>query len=259
MPEGDTVWQAARLLDRALSGKTLRRCDIRVPTFATVDLAGQVVDSAVSRGKHLLIRVGDFDVHTHLKMEGQWQIHPVGSRWRRPAHQARIVFATDDVEAVGFSLGVTEVFARAEESERLAYLGPDLLGPDWDPARAVRNLRADPDRLIGTTLLDQRNLAGIGNEYLAEVCFLRGVDPRRPAGEVGDVTALVDLAHRLFTANRDRPIRTTTGDTRRGRRTWVYGRANLPCRRCGTTIETGMLGDDPTRERRLFVCPHCQR
>lgn len=151
-----------------MSGKTLRRCDIRVPAFATVDLTGQAVDSAAGRGKHLLIRVGDLTIHTRLKMEGQWQIHPVGSRRRRPAHQPRLVLATDDVEAVGFSLGITEVFDRGEEAPRLAYLGPDLLGPDWDPLRAAENLRADPNRPIGTALLDQRNLAGIGNEYLAE-------------------------------------------------------------------------------------------
>ena len=95
-----------------------------------------------------------------------------------------------------------------------------------------------PDVPVFVAVLDQRNLAGVGNVYANELCFLRGLDPTRPMGEVDDVPALVDLA-RADAASRTVTARTrsTTGDLRRGRQTWVYGRAGQPCRRCGTTPE----------------------
>ncbi|CAM3048112.1 DNA-(apurinic or apyrimidinic site) lyase [Skermania piniformis] len=167
MPEGDAVYLTARRLRRALVGQALTRCDIRVPRYATVDLAGQTVDEQGSYGKHLFTRIGDWSIHTHLKMEGVWQVYRPGDRWRRPAHQARIVLGTADTDAVGFSLGTVEVLPRAAEPDAVAHLGPDLLGPDWDPTEAMRRLRRDPARPIGLALLDQTNLAGIGNTTAA--------------------------------------------------------------------------------------------
>ena len=112
MPEGDTVWRAARKLDRALTGKVLVVSDFRVPQLATTDLVGETVVGTVARGKHILTRMGDVTLHTHLKMEGSWHVQPRGSRWRRPAHQARVVLATEDTEAVGYSLGIVEIVSR---------------------------------------------------------------------------------------------------------------------------------------------------
>ncbi|MGW5075697.1 DNA-formamidopyrimidine glycosylase family protein [Rhodococcus sp. NPDC004095] len=259
MPEGDTVWQAASRLRRALVGAPLTVCDIRVPRFATVDLTPGPVDEVLSRGKHLLIRVGEATVHSHLKMEGEWHVYPAGARWRRPAWQARILLGTEDFLAVGFQLGIVEVLARAEEERAVGHLGPDLLGPDWDTGRAAANLGAEPGRPIGVALLDQRVMAGVGNVYRSELCFLRGVHPATPVADAGEPRAWADLAHRLLTANRDRTVRITTGDRRRGRTTWVYGRAGKPCLRCGTLVAAGMLGDGtPDRERQIFWCPNCQ-
>ncbi|QCQ92055.1 DNA-formamidopyrimidine glycosylase family protein [Rhodococcus sp. SGAir0479] len=258
MPEGDTVWQAAQRLDAALTGHTLTECDVRVPRYATVDLTGLRVDETVARGKHLLTRVGEFTIHTHLKMEGVWHVYPRGARWKRPAHQARIILGTDDTVAVGFALGITEVIERAHEGDVVGYLGPDLLGPDWDADAATANLVAAGDRPIGEALLDQRIMAGIGNVYRNEICFLRGVDPRTPTARVPDLPRTVDLAYRLLQANRARVARVTTGDRRPGRRSWVYGRGGKPCLRCGTTIVAGELGETPGRERSIFYCPRCQ-
>ncbi|PTR31582.1 endonuclease-8 [Rhodococcus sp. OK519] len=258
MPEGDTVWQAARRLDAALTGHTLTECDIRVPRYATVDLSGEKVDSVVARGKHLLARVGEHTIHTHLKMEGAWHVYPRGARWKRPAHQARIILGTEDTVAVGFSLGITEVVGRNEEESIVGHLGPDLLGPDWNAAIATANLAAAGNRPIGAALLDQRIIAGIGNVYRNEICFLRGVDPRSPTDRVPDLPKVVDLAHRLLQANRDRVVRVTTGDRRPGRRGWVYGRGGNPCLRCGTLIVADEFGEEPGRERSIFYCPNCQ-
>src|SRR6476469_2938067 len=155
MPEGDTVWHTATILRDALAGKTLTRCDVRVPKYATVDLTGQVVDEVISRGKHLFIRVGTASIHSHLKMEGSWKVNPV-SKPSRAGHRIRIILQTADFQAAGIDLGVLEVLERDHDIDVVSHLGPDLLGDDWDPHRAAANLVADPDRRLSETLLDQR-------------------------------------------------------------------------------------------------------
>jgi endonuclease-8 len=255
VPEGDTVWRTARNLDRALTGRRLLATDFRVPSIATVDLSGELVEGTVARGKHLLTRIGaDHTLHTHLKMEGSWHLYREGTSWRRPAHQARVVLRTDQWTAVGFSLGITELVQRAAEDDVVGHLGPDLLGPDWDADEAVQRLSTQPDRPLAEALLDQRNLAGIGNMYASELCFVTGVRPTAPVAVVDDLPALVSRAKRVLEANKERPDQTTTGDLRRGQRTWVYGRAGEPCRRCGTPIRRAEVGG-----RVSFWCPNCQR
>jgi endonuclease VIII len=257
VPEGDVVWNTAQRLHTALAGQVLTRSDFRVPRYATVNLAGQTVTEAVSRGKHLLIRTGrGLTVHTHLKMEGAWRIQPAGSF--RDSHRLRVLLANADWLAAGYQLGITEVLPTAREEQVVGHLGPDLLGPDWNAAAAVERLDREPGRPVGEALLDQRNLAGLGTVYMAETLFLRGVDPSRPVGSVGELDALVDLGHRLLDANKERLGHVTTGDTRPGRETWVYGRAGRPCRRCGTLIKRGEAGA-PGQERLRFWCPNCQK
>jgi endonuclease VIII len=265
MPEGDTVWNTARVLDRALAGSVIRSSDIRVPSLATVDLARWRVRGCASRGKHLLLRLagpGDgrlLTLHSHLRMDGAWRVYGAGEPWRgRPAHEIRVVLRTLTVVAVGYHLHDLSLTPTADEQNLIGHLGPDLLGsPDeiggWDPDEAVRRLRAHPDQTIAEALLDQRNLAGIGNLYKAEVLFLRGVHPLTPVSQVPSLDGLVDLAHRLLMANRGRWSQATTGSVRRGEESYVYGRGGAPCRRCHTKIERETVG-----ERVTFWCPSCQ-
>jgi endonuclease-8 len=259
MPEGDTVWLAGRRLHDALAGDRLTRSDFRVPQLATTDLAGRTVTEVVSRGKHLLTRVDDdLTLHTHFRMDGTWHLYRPGDRWRGgPQWQVRVLLETAAWQAVGYRLPVVELLPRDREDDAVGHLGPDILGPDWDPAEAVRRLAAQPDREVGDALLDQRNLAGIGNLYKSEVCFLSGVHPLRPVGDVADLRGLVTRAHALLEANRHRAEQTTTGDTRRGHRTWVYRRAGRPCRRCGTPVASADAGAEG-QERQTFWCPRCQ-
>jgi len=257
MPEGDTVFRTAHRLDDALAGSDVTRFDLRVPQAATVDLTGQVVQGVASRGKHLLMRIGDFTVHSHLRMDGAWFVYRPGEKWRHPAFKVRAIVGTAACEAVGVDIAEIEVVLTRDEESLVGYLGPDPLAPDWDAEEAARRLGADA-RSIHVALLDQRNVAGFGNEYAAELLFLRGILPTTPTPEV-DVAALLDLGVRTIRANRDRVDRTFTGVNRRGQTTWVYGRAGRPCRRCGTPIRKGSQGADPTRERVTFWCPNCQR
>jgi endonuclease VIII len=253
------VWTTAQRLHAALAGQVLTRSDFRVPRYATVNLVGQTVTEAVARGKHLLIRTDrGLTVHTHLKMEGAWRIAPAGGRPPAHSHTLRLLLANTEWVAAGYQLGITEVLRTTREDQVIGHLGPDLLGPDWDPAAAVARLARTPDRPIGEALLDQRNLAGLGTVYLAETLFLRGVDPWQSVGSVGDLPALVEMGHRLLDANKTRLGHATTGDTRPGRENWVYGRAGRPCRRCGTVIKRGEQGP-PGQERLRFWCPNCQR
>ncbi len=260
MPEGDTVYRAAHALDRALTGHRLTVSDFRVPAFATVDLTGATVVRTLSRGKHLLTRI-DHDrawtLHTHLKMEGSWHIYAAGDKWRRPSTQVRVVLGIEGRTAVGFSLGIVEVVPRQEEAALTAHLGPDLLGPDWDPDHALSRLLNEPARPIGQALLDQRNLAGIGNMYMAELCFTSGIHPATEVSRVPDLPRLVNRARLMLEANKERAIQSTTGDLRPRERMWVYRRDKSLCRRCETPILVDMLGE-PGRERAAYWCPSCQ-
>ncbi|XCM29410.1 DNA-formamidopyrimidine glycosylase family protein [Streptomyces parvus] len=284
MPEGDTVLQTAARLHAALAGQVLTRSDLRVPRFATADLTGRTVLDVTARGKHLLTRIeGGLTLHSHLRMDGAWRVFAPNERWRGgPGHQIRAILGNTGHTAVGYRLPVLELLRTDEEDRAVGHLGPDLLGPDWNAAIALDRLLAVPDRPLGEALLDQRNLAGIGNVYKCELCFLARVTPWLPVGALPDgaLPRLVTLAERLLHANRDRPTRTTTItselrtppprgpgpapvlDSGRLRprpphsvqeRLYVYGRARRPCLRCGTPIRLADQDDRPT-----YWCPGCQ-
>ncbi|WP_329569682.1 Fpg/Nei family DNA glycosylase [Streptomyces sp. NBC_01361] len=261
MPEGDTVLQTARRLHTALAGQVLIRSDLRVPRFATADLTGRTVLDVTPRGKHLLTRIeGGLTLHSHLRMDGSWKVYAPGERWTGgPGHQIRAILGNATRTAVGYRLPVLELMRTADEIKVVGHLGPDLLGPDWDAETALRNLLSDPARPLGEALLDQRNLAGIGNVYKSELCFLLQVTPWLPVGDLPDDTAarLPELAKKLLEANRDRPARVTTGSGRPGQRLYVYGRAPRPCLRCRTPIRVADQGDG-SRDRPTYWCPSCQ-
>jgi formamidopyrimidine-DNA glycosylase len=256
VPEGDTVFLAAARLRRALAGQVLTRTDFRVPRIATADLSGRRVDDVVSRGKHLLFRIeGGVTLHTHYKMEGSWHLYRPGERWRGPGWQVRVLLETEPWIAVGFRLAVAELVETAREQEVVGPLGPDPLGPDWDAAEALRRLCAQPERPIGEALLDQRVMAGPGNVWRNELCFLRGLDPQIPVSRIARLERLVALVKELFDANATTGSQVTTGDQRPGRTRWVYGRGGLPCRRCGSRIRVRAPREP---ERVTYWCPSCQ-
>ncbi|MFI5866213.1 DNA-formamidopyrimidine glycosylase family protein [Streptomyces sp. NPDC051546] len=211
-------------------------------------------------------------LHTHLRMDGTWRILPTrttptpppapgaprASRAPRtppgPVHEIRVILATADHTAFGYRLPVVELLRTADEHRAVGHLGPDLLGPDWDEETAAANLLAAPARPLGEALLDQRNLAGIGNIYKAEICFLALATPWTPVGDLQPRTLprIAAAAHRLLDANKARH-RNTTGSRRPGQDLFVYGRAHRPCLRCGTPVREAPQDGRPT-----YWCPRCQ-
>ncbi len=261
MPEGDTVWRTARRLHQALAGQPLSLADLRWPQISTVDLRGAVTLEIVARGKHLLHRLdSNVSIHSHLKMEGQWRVEASPALTARMLGnpQLRAVLGTTEWTALGLRLGDLHVVPTTEEHTLVGHLGPDVLGPDWNPDEAVRRISAS-SATIGAALLDQRNLAGVGTMYAAEVLFIERVNPWTPAAGLGttQLAGLVERVHRLLDVGRRGGHQSTTGRTRRGETHFVHARSGRPCRHCGGTVRVAMIGDPP-RDRTMFYCPTCQ-
>ncbi len=256
MPEGDTVWRTAQRLNQVFAGHILTRCDLRWPELSTLDFTGHTTTEVISRGKHLLHRLDSgWTIHSHLRMEGQWRIEPPGTRANG---QTRALLATNQWTALGQRLGMLDVVRAADAYPLVGHRGPDVLGPAWNPAVAATNLGNAGDT-IGAALLDQTNLAGVGTLYASESLFMQRIHPLTPAAHLtaDQLAALVERAHKLLDHNLHHALQSTTGNRRRGETTWVFGRPNQPCRRCGTAVQTATVGP-PTRQRGLCYCPRCQ-
>jgi endonuclease VIII len=241
MPEGDAVRRTALALDRALAGRVLTACDVRVPRFATVDLVGQTVTGTVAVGKHLLTRTdAGITVHSHRRMDGRWVTGPAGLR-TGPGHQIRVVLRTAESSAIGVRLAMVEVARTELEPGWVGHLGPDILGPDFDP-----HLPLPAERPLVETLLDQRVLAGLGTMWAAEAAFAAGASPYAPAGAVDLAAALVSIRSQMLDSVQGRRPRMA-----------VFERTGLPCRVCGAGIRSGRVGRAP-QDRITYWCPHCQ-
>ena len=273
MPEGDTIYRAARTLNTALAGQVITRFETGLAQLAQVDddaaIAGRTVDRVESAGKHLLMRLsGGLVLRTHMRMNGSWHIYRRGERWQMSAHAMRILIETREWVAVAFNVHVAE-FVRNDRMSRhrpLTTLGPDLLG-SFDTADALARIRLQGARPVHEVLLDQRVVAGIGNVYKSELMFLEKVHPDTPASALDDAqwAALLSLARQLLRANvaatsgpgiqTYRGLRRTTGRMRPEDRLWVYSRGGQPCRKCATPISSRKDGDDA---RVTYWCPCCQ-
>lgn len=265
MPEGDSVYQLAKRL-QFMRGREVLSTSLRTPATALESFDGERVQRVWPYGKHLFMQfTGGKVLHTHLKMEGTWSVHRKGEKWRKQGYKARVVLVLSEqptpIELVGFELGLVAVFPASEYVDRMGYLGPDVLYPDWENyglAEAKRRILETPSRPIGSALLDQRNLAGIGNEYRAEICFLAGRHPATPVSDV-DLDKVLAISRRIMWANRNSPIRVTTGVKRAGENGYVFGREGRPCRRCGAPIlKSSLQWNTDELERIIWWCPNCQ-
>jgi formamidopyrimidine-DNA glycosylase len=261
MPQGDTVYALARRLDEALRGRLLLHGELRVPRHGTDDLSGRTVLGHDTHGKHLLTRLSDdLTLHTHLRMSGSWTVSPTG-RWppRAVMPDVRVVLRTAGPAAYGVRPPVVDLLRTRDEASAVGHLGPDPLRDDWDLELALRRMETDSMRPLVATLLDQRCVAGFGNLWANELCFLRGHYPWTPVADV-DLRALLALGVRALRHSATVPgaMQVTTGIRRKGEQHWVAGRAGRPCLRCGTCVQvTAEVPNDPER-RRTWWCPTCQ-
>ena len=273
MPEGDTIFRAARTLHRALAGHQVTSFESAFPKLTRVHedtpITGRTVEAVRSSGKHLLmILSGDLVLRTHMRMNGSWHIYRHGERWQRPRRDMRIVLSTAEYVAVGFNIPVAEWIAghRLERNEELRRLGPDLLADDFDIAEASRRLRSRPETEIADALLDQRVMAGVGNVYKSEILFACSVNPFVAVRTLPDaqVDCLVSTARKFLRANVTEGLaamttytgfRRTTRRDHPAERLWVYGRHGEPCRRCATPIAVRAHGRGV---RLTYWCPACQ-
>lgn len=272
MPEGDTIFRAARTLHQVFAGKVVTRFESVFPALTRIDedhpIAGRTVEAVSSRGKHLLVAFsGNLLLRTHMRMKGSWHVYPAGAPWQRPAADMRVLFATAEAVAVGFRIPVAEFLTSRDlaRSRVLGALGPDLLDPAFDRLEAFRRLRARPTDPIAEALLDQRVVAGIGNVLKSEILFLAGIDPFARVASLGDerIARVIDTAFEQLRANVMAPSQTLSRAP--GRRTtrsldpqaklWVYGRGGRPCRRCGSPIASRATGPDA---RLTYWCRRCQ-
>jgi endonuclease-8 len=275
MPEGDTIFRTARALGRALAGQPITAFRSTYPHLTRfhddAPLTGRTVENVASRGKWLLIHFsGGATLASHMLMNGSWHIYRPGETWMQPYRNMRIFLENSSYVAVGFKVPVAEMHTADSlaRQKRIPAAEIDVLNPAFDNAEAMRRLLARRDEAIADALLDQSVIAGVGNVFKSEICFVTGIHPYCPvtALTAAQIGAVIDAARRLVGANvledsGERIVtyggrqRRTTHASAPGESLWVYGRAGELCRRCGTSVRRRIQGDDA---RITFWCPRCQ-
>ncbi len=278
MPEGDTIYRAARALDKALTGKIVTGFDTGLALLARVNddtpLVGRTVERVEARGKWCLLHFsGDLILLTHMLMSGSWHLYRTGEKWWMGRDRMRVAIAVEGWQAVGFNIPVCE-FHTARSLERhtqLPKLGIDVLSDEYTVEGGVAALRRyageHPEAETAVVLLNQRVLAGLGNVYKSEVAFAAGVNPFRAIGSVTarEMEVMAEVSQRYMQANvldgsGDGIVtyagnRRTTHSMNREERLWVYGRQGQECRRCGATV---MMRKQGEQARSTYWCPECQ-
>jgi endonuclease-8 len=263
MPEGDTILKAARILHRALAGSVVTKFEPRMaPAMRSFQNGATSITRVDAAGKNLLMFFSDgFVLRTHMRMNGSWHLYRHGERWRAPGHAVRAVIETPEWVAIAVNVPVLEWVRERELAHHapVANLGPDVLRDPFDIAEVIRRARLRPDVAISEILLDQTVLAGVGNVFKSEVMFAARISPHTPVDRLSDeqLTRILEITRRQMRANAgdNSAGRTTTGRMNPEEKLWVYRRAGLHCRVCGTIIEMRRTG---TNSRSTYWCPSCQ-
>jgi endonuclease VIII len=275
MPEGDTIFRTARSLGRALVGREITGFRSNYPLLTrfhdNTPLTGQQVDRVESRGKWVLIYFsGGGILITHMLMSGSWHIYRPGEPWRQPGSNMRIVLENNLCQAVAFRVPVAQMHTAASlaRDRRIPQPTADVLNSDFNVEEVKPRLLACGSEEIGNVLLHQQILAGVGNVFKSEICFVTGVNPFRRVVDLtpDEIEKLIQSSQKLMRANvlegSGDTIVTYQGQHRRTAYTsdpsatlWVYGRNNQPCRRCGDRIRRRIQGPDA---RVTYWCAQCQ-
>ncbi|MEO8725153.1 MAG: DNA-formamidopyrimidine glycosylase family protein [Acidobacteriaceae bacterium] len=268
MPEGDTIFRAARTLDRALAGRTVTAFESALPRLNRVEedhpIAGRQMVAVSARGKWMVMEfTGDLFLLTHMRMNGSWHVYRPGEAWKRSRYHMRVAIHTDEFVAVGFDVPVAEFHTAASLARHPGYgrLGEDVLSAEFNERSAIKQLESRPDLQVGDALLLQGLMAGIGNVFKSEICFACGVHPFRLTGGLlaEELACLVHTARKYLLANVSESAssasRATTGRINPAEQLWVYQRKGRACLRCGTPIQAEKQGSGA---RSTFWCPRCQ-
>jgi endonuclease-8 len=266
MPEGDTIYRAARTLQKALGGKVVTAFETGLANLASVaddkPIVGRTVEKVEARGKWCLIYFsGDIILVTHMLMSGSWHIYRTGEKWWMGRNRMRVAITCGEYQAVAFNVPIAQ-FHTAHSL---------ILSDDFNVASAVGALKrhavSNPNAEIAVVLLNQRVLAGLGNVYKSEVAFAAGVNPFRQMHTItmSEMQKIAEVAQRYMQANvvdgaGDGIVtyggnRRTTQAMNQADRVWVYRRRGEECRRCGTLISMRKQGE---QARSTYWCASCQ-
>jgi len=273
MPEGDTIYRAARTLNLALARQTVTSFESALPHLSRVEVdqgvVGKTVEKVEAQGKWLLMYFsGDLVLLSHMLMSGSWHIYRPGETWQRRRNDMRVVIGTPKMLAVAFNVPIAEFHTAGSLTRREGFnsVGPSTLAENFDKHEVIARLRARPDLEIGVSLLTQSLLSGIGNVFKSEICFACGINPFRQVSDLTDdeLKCIVSKARKFMLANVTEagdkittyvPMRRTTARANISERLWVYKRTGEPCRQCGSAIVSRKQGFDA---RTSFWCPRCQ-
>jgi formamidopyrimidine-DNA glycosylase len=252
------------LAGRRISAVEIRESRLRWPVPQAVrQLAGRTVRSIRRRGKYLLIDCGDGHLIVHLGMSGSLRVLPVGTPAGKHDHFDLVlddrVLRLRDPRRFGAVLWTA---ADVDTHPLLAHLGVEPLSRALAPAR-LHALTRGQRIPVKQFIMDAHRIVGVGNIYASESLFRAGIHPLTPAKRLSlERCAALSRAIKQTLRSAIRAggstLRDFVGaDGIAGEfqlRTWVYDRAGMPCRRCGTPIKRLVQG-----ARATYFCPRCQK
>lgn len=260
MPEGHTLHRIARDHTKWFVGQKLSVCSPQGRfEEGAKKLHGKKLTGAEAIGKHLLYQFGKQSLHIHLGLYGKFRLHKLPAPEPRGAVRVRMIG-----DERGFDLNGPnrcELIGPKDLRALIARLGPDPLRADAEPERAWERIRKSR-AAIGTLLLNQSVIAGLGNIYRAEILFRLQIHPERKGSDVSrdEFDGLWDLSvkllqvgvkyNRIITVAREE-VSKPLSRLNSSERTLIYKK--LACTSCGGDVQTWELGS-----RKIFACEHCQ-
>ena len=255
---------APHIAGRMISGVEIRQARLRWPVPQAVrKLAGRTVKAIRRRGKYLLMDCGDGHLILHLGMSGSLRVLPSGTPAQKHDHFDLVlgdrILRLRDPRRFGAVLWTLQ---DVDTHPLLVNLGVEPLSRALDPARlhALTRARRAP---IKQFLMDARHIVGVGNIYANESLFRARIHPRTRASRLSLercrllAAAIKDILRAAIRAGGSTLRDFVGADGAEGyfqQRYWVYDRAGLPCRRCGTPVKRFVQS-----ARSSFFCPRCQK
>lgn len=263
LPEVETVVRTLRplILNHRIESVELKWPKI-IEDFQVFQAAiqGQTIHSVERRGKYILWNLSRGTIVIHLRMEGRFYVSQADVHHKH----THVIFKFDDID---LEYHDSRKFGRIYYSENALKELDDKLGVEpFDERLSIDYLRQKARKrsiALKTFLLDQRVIAGIGNIYADEICFLMKRSPLISVARLkrSDFASMIQasrtvLGHAIELGGSSvRSYTSSLGVTGRFQlQIQVYGRANQPCLVCQTQLKGARVG-----QRSTVYCPSCQR